>query len=148
MVAYLAKKKGTGPKPEYLLPTLIVGGVLMPVGLFWYGWSAEARTHWIVAIIGTAFLGCGVIITYMAGTLYLVDAYTVYAASVTASGTILRCLMATLLPLAGSAMYDRLGFGWGNSVLGFIAVAFLPLAIVLYIYGERIRTTKRFQVNF
>ncbi len=148
LVAYLAKKKGTGPKPEYLLPTLIVGGVLLPIGLFWYGWSAEARTHWIVPILGTAFLGGGVIITYMASTLYLVDAYTVYAASVTASGTILRCLMATLLPLAGSAMYDRLGFGWGNSVLGFISIAFLPLAVVLYVYGERIRTTKRFQVDF
>ncbi|KJR81437.1 Major Facilitator Superfamily protein [Sporothrix schenckii 1099-18] len=148
MVVYLAAKNGTGPKPEYLLPTLVVGGVLMPIGLFWYGWSAETRTHWIVPILGTGFLGCGVIITYMASTLYLVDAYTVYAASVTASSTILRCVMATVLPLAGSAMYDRLGFGWGNSVLGFIAVAFLPLAVVLYVFGERIRTTKRFQVNF
>ncbi|CAK7224642.1 hypothetical protein SBRCBS47491_005619 [Sporothrix bragantina] len=148
LVAYLAARNGTDPKPEYILPTLVVGGVCIPVGLFWYGWSAEAKTHWIVPIIGTAFLGAGVIITYMASTLYLVDAYTVYAASVTAAGTILRCLMATLLPLAGSAMYNRLGFGWGNSVLGFIAIGFLPLAVVLFVYGERIRTTKRFQVDF
>ncbi|CAK7237298.1 hypothetical protein SEUCBS140593_009912 [Sporothrix eucalyptigena] len=148
LVAYLAARNKTDPKPEYFLPTMIVGGFLIPIGLFWYGWSAEAKTHWIVPIIGTSFLGAGVIITYMASTLYLVDAYTVYAASVTASSTIVRCLLATLLPLAGSAMYDRLGFGWGNSVLGFIAIGFLPLTVVLYVYGERIRTTKRFQVNF
>ncbi|CAK7224549.1 hypothetical protein SCUCBS95973_005554 [Sporothrix curviconia] len=148
LVAYLAARNGTGPKPEYILPTLVIGGLFIPVSLFWYGWSAEAKTHWIVPIIATAFLGAGVVITYMASTLYLVDAYTVYAASVTAAGTIVRCLMATLLPLAGSAMYDRLGFGWGNSVLGFIAIGFLPLAVVLFVYGERIRTTKRFQVNF
>ncbi|OAA63486.1 cycloheximide resistance protein [Niveomyces insectorum RCEF 264] len=146
--AHLAKKHGGERKPEYRLPLMIMSSALIPVGLFWYGWSAEAKVHWMVPIIGTGFLGCGVIVTYMASTLYLIDAYTVYAASVTASGTILRCLIATVLPLAGSSMYDRLGFGWGNSLLGFIAVAFMPLPVVFYVYGERIRKTKRFQVNF
>lgn len=84
----------------------------------------------------------------MATTLYLVDAYTVYAASVTASNTIFRCLCAAFLPLAGPAMYDRLGVGWGTSLLGFIAVAFVPLPFFFYVYGQRIRETKRFKIEF
>lgn len=81
----------------------------------------------------------------MASAMYLVDAYTVYAASVTASSTILRCLLGALLPLAGNAMFSSLGVGWGNSVLGFIAVAFIPAPFVLYLYGRRIREAKVFK---
>jgi hypothetical protein len=71
--------------------------------------------------------------------LYLVDAFTVHAASVTAASTLLRCMCGALLPLAGNYMYDSLGMGWGTSLLGFISVAFLPVPAVFYRYGQRIR---------
>ncbi|RYO88687.1 hypothetical protein DL766_004433 [Monosporascus sp. MC13-8B] len=144
---YLTKKNGGDTKPEYRLPTLVIGGLVVPIGLFIYGWTAEHKTHWIVPIIGTGFLGCGMIITYMSSTMYLVDAYTVYAASVTASSTIFRCLSGTLLPLAGPAMYEALGVGWGTSLLGFIALVFIPLPFIFYRYGQRIRETKRIKVE-
>jgi hypothetical protein len=80
--------------------------------------------------------------------MYLIDAYTVYAASVTASSTILRCLFGALLPLAGNYMYDAMGVGWGTSLLGFIAVAFIPLPVIFYRYGQQIRETKRFKIDF
>jgi len=83
----------------------------------------------------------------MASTMYLIDAYTVYAASVTASSTIFRCLSATFLPLAGPAMYSRLGVGWGTSLLGFISLAFIPFPFIFYVYGQRIRETKRIKVD-
>jgi hypothetical protein len=79
---------------------------------------------------------------------YLVDAYTVYAASAMAANTVFRSLVGALLPLAGSKMYQTLGLGWGNSLLGFIAVGMAPLPIFFYIYGERIRTSKLFKVEF
>jgi hypothetical protein len=79
---------------------------------------------------------------------YLVDAFTVRAASAIAANTVLRSLVGALLPLAGPAMYAKLGLGWGNSLLGFIAVAMVPIPIFFYKYGERIRTNPRFQVDF
>lgn len=63
--AYLAKKNHGEVKPEYRLPSMIIGGVCVPIGLFWYGWTAEKRLHWILPIIGTGFLGAGMIITYV-----------------------------------------------------------------------------------
>lgn len=45
---------------------------------------------------------------------YLVDAYTVYAASAAAAATVSRSLLGALLPLAGNSMYDGLGVGWGT----------------------------------
>lgn len=53
-------EKGEGEmKPEYRLPLAVWGGMLVPIAFFWYGWSAQARIHWIMPIIGPAFLGFG-----------------------------------------------------------------------------------------
>ena len=79
----------------------------------------------------------------MPGLTYLIDAYPTYAASVTAAATVLRSLLGALLPLAGNAMYNSLGIGWGNSLLGFIGVASIPVPLLFWIYGERLRTSKR-----
>ena len=135
-------------KPEYRLPLLMPGGLLIPIGLFLYGWSAEERTHWIVPIIGTFFVGLGLLGIFMPIQTYLVDAYTIHAASAVAANTVLRSLVGCFLPLAGPAMYQRLGLGWGNSLLGFIGLALTPLGWIFYAYGERIRKSPRFQVKF
>ena len=76
---------------------------------------------------------------------YLVDAYALYAASAIAANTIWRSAFGAILPLAGQPMYQALGLGWGNSLLGFIAVAMLPIPYLLTKYGERIRTNPKFQ---
>jgi hypothetical protein len=53
------KDNGGVAKPEYRLPLMVYTSLLIPIGLFWYGWSAEKRAHWIVPIIGTSFVGVG-----------------------------------------------------------------------------------------
>lgn len=79
---------------------------------------------------------------------YLVDAFITYAASVIAANTVIRSIFGGLLPLSGLAMYDKLGLGWGNSLLAFLALALVPVPVAFRFYGERIRTSKRFQVKF
>ncbi|RMZ78217.1 hypothetical protein DV738_g4024, partial [Chaetothyriales sp. CBS 135597] len=136
------------PSLEYRLLPLIPGSLFVPIGLFVYGWSAEYGVHWIVPIIGTAFVGMGMLATFMAVQTYLVDVFTIYAASAIAANTVLRSLLGAFLPLAGPSMYDALGLGWGNSLLGFIGAAMAPVTYLFYKYGEKIRTHPRFQVKF
>lgn len=62
---YLTEKHGGDPKPEYRLPPMILGGLCTPIGLFWCGWSAQAGLHWIVPILGTVFVGMGMVFTYV-----------------------------------------------------------------------------------
>ncbi|PVI06408.1 MFS general substrate transporter, partial [Periconia macrospinosa] len=135
----LKERNGGIHKPEYRLPAMILGMILIPIGLFLYGWTAEKRVHWIAPLIGTGFLGGGMIVMFMPSLTYLIDMYTIYAASVSAASTVLRSLVGALLPLAGPPMYDALGIGWGNSLLGFIATACIPVPIAFWIFGERIR---------
>lgn len=135
-------------KPEYRLPPLIPGSMIIPIGLFWYGWSAEAHIHWIMPIIGTMWVGLGLLATFMPIQTYLVDAFTIHAASAIAANTVLRSLVGAFLPLAGPKMYAALGLGWGNSLLAFIAIALAPISWIFFKYGERIRKSPRFQVKF
>lgn len=113
-------------KPEYHLPPLVVSVLLVPIGLFRYGWSVQARTHWIVPIVGTGFIGVGILFVFLPIQMYLFDTYTIYAASAIGANTVVRCIFAATLPLAGPALYARLGLGWGNSLLGFIGLALAP----------------------
>jgi hypothetical protein len=84
----------------------------------------------------------------MCTSTYLVDAYTIYSASAMAANTVFRSLLGAILPLAGGKMYRTLGLGWGNSLLAFIAIALAPLPLIFYRYGERIRNSKLFKVEF
>lgn len=99
-----------------------------------------------MGIIGTAWVGAGMIGAFMSIQTYLVDAFTAHAASAIAANTVLRSLGGAFLPLAGPKMYATLGYGWGNSLLAFIALALTPVAWCFFRYGETIR--KKYAVEF
>lgn len=70
---------------------------------------------------------------------YIIDAYPQHAASGLAAFSVLRSTVAAFLPLAGPKMYESLGIGWGTSLLGFIAIALIPIPTIIYKYGKRLR---------
>ncbi|KAF1998002.1 MFS general substrate transporter [Amniculicola lignicola CBS 123094] len=137
-------------KPEHRLPFILTlpGGIALPIGIFVYGWTADKHVHWVVPIIGTAFIGLGNLSSMMTIQTYLVDAFTLHAASAIAANTILRSVFGAVLPLCGLSMFDKLGLGWGNSLLGFLSLALIPVPVIFRVYGEKIRTNPKFQVKF
>ncbi|THV54242.1 hypothetical protein BGAL_0031g00160 [Botrytis galanthina] len=142
-IKYKKSKEGH-LKPEHRLPLMLLGAIVLPIGLFLYGWSAEKHVHWIVPIIGTAIVGFSFILAILPTENYLVDGHELHAASAVAVCCILRALFAAILPLVGPPLYSRLGLGWGNSLLAFICIAFLPALVALMVYGERMRKNSRF----
>ena len=108
--------------------------------LVWYGWAAQAQVHYMVPLIGTSLIGFGLLMIFMAPIAYLIDVFTIYAASAMAANTVMRSACAAIIPLAGQSMYSALGLGWGNSVLGFVAVACVPIPLIFQRYGELLRT--------
>ncbi|KAL3466936.1 major facilitator superfamily domain-containing protein [Aspergillus heterothallicus] len=142
----LHKSHGDSPQPEDRLKPMVYVMPAVPIGIFWYGWAAETQTHWIVPILGTAFFGFGILWVVMPTQLYMVDAFGAEAAaSALAANVVLRLLFAAFIPLAGPSLYTDLGLGWGNSVLGFVGVAFLPVPLLFSRYGGWLR--ERFVVK-
>ncbi|EGS20323.1 uncharacterized protein CTHT_0021490 [Thermochaetoides thermophila DSM 1495] len=133
------KENGGVFEPEMRLPISIYFSVFLPMTFFWYGWSAHYKTHWIVPIIGLFPYSFGGIGIFMPLTTYLVDCYPMYAASAIAANTVIRSLAGMLLPLAGPKMYETLGLGWGNSLLGFICILMIPVPLLLHRYGKKLR---------
>lgn len=100
-------------KPEYRLPPMLLGGTAVSIGLFFYGWTADKHVQYTVPVIGTGLLGFGMAVTTIPCTTYLVDAFTIHAASAIAGFIVSRNIMATALPLAGPPLYSKLGLGMG-----------------------------------
>ena len=65
IVKKLAARNNGTTKPEFRIPPMIPAAILIPVGLFLYGWTAKYAVHWIVPIIGTSFVGLGLITTFV-----------------------------------------------------------------------------------
>ncbi|GAB1214942.1 hypothetical protein ATERTT37_004123 [Aspergillus terreus] len=143
-VVQLAKSNGGKFLPEMRLATSIFFGFFLPVTFFWYGWCAYYKTHWIATILSLIPFGFGIMGIFLPIMTYLVDCYPIYAASAIAANTVLRSLVGAFLPLAGPAMYQSLGLGWGNSLLGFICVGMIPLPIIFYKFGGKLRASQNF----
>jgi len=93
----------------------------------------------MVPILGTSIVGFGLLLIFMPANTYLVEVFTVHAASAMAANTVLRSIAAALIPLSSQRMYAVMGYGWGNSLLGFVALALVPIPFIFFKYGERIR---------
>ncbi|KAL2785519.1 major facilitator superfamily domain-containing protein [Aspergillus keveii] len=139
MLVKSTKRNGGKFEPEMRLPLMIIFSSILPISFFWYGWSVEKEVHWIVPIIGMFPFGVAMMGVYMPIQTYVIDCYPKYAASANATLTATRSLVGALLPLAGPAMFSDLGLGWGNSLLGFLALAFVPIPIFFTRYGKTIR---------
>jgi len=134
----LSKKYGTS-KPEFRMPAMQIGMLIVPAGLFMYGWAAEAHVHFIVPLIGAAIFAFGMLVTYICIQTYLVDAFQQYAASALAATIVLRSIFGAVFSIIGTDLYQSLGYGWGTTLLAFISVAALPIPYLFWRYGERLR---------
>lgn len=138
------KNNGVG-KPEFRVPMMIPASIMVPIGLFWYGWSAQAKLHWIMPNIGAVIYSAGTIVGFQCIQTYLVDAYTRYAASAVASATVLRSLAGFGFPLFAPAMLNALDFGWTSSTLAFIGIGLgVPAPFLLWKYGATLRSKSQF----
>ncbi|KAH0427132.1 hypothetical protein CcaCcLH18_09879 [Colletotrichum camelliae] len=126
-------------QPEKRLPPAFLGGVAIPICLFWFGWSSRQSINWIMPIIGSAWFSIGSFLLFNPVLNYLTDAYPDYAASVLAGNDLFRSAFGAGFPMFATAMYTRLGVGWASSLLAFLAIVFIPIPIVLWKIGPTLR---------
>jgi MFS transporter, DHA1 family, multidrug resistance protein len=66
------------------------------------------------------------------------------AASAIAANTFLRSLFGAAFPLFATYLFNGLGIQWASTLLGAIAALLVPIPILFYIYGHRIRARSAF----
>lgn len=125
--------------PEARLPMCIVGGIALPVGLFWFAWTNSPSVPWAASVVASIPFGFGMVLIFLGIMNYLIDSYTIFAASVLAGNGIIRSVFGAAFPLFTKQMYDSLGIHWASSLPGFLALACIPLPFIFYKYGAAIR---------
>ncbi|KAJ5116937.1 MFS general substrate transporter [Penicillium angulare] len=131
-----AKGKAT---PETRLIPAMIGSVLLPISLFWFAWTNYPSISAIVSIAAGVPFGAGMVLVYLALNNYLVDSYTVYAASALAASAFLRCIFGAVFPLFTPAQYDNLGIHWAATIPAFLSLACGPFPFLFSKFGSNIR---------
>lgn len=143
MYARMKLRGGGEAVPEFRAPFLVPGVLMMPFGIFLYGWAAEKKLHWMAIDVGTAVFVCGSFVVAQGMLAYMLDEFK-HAASANAASRMLSNILGFVFPIFAPSMYKALGYGWGNTVLGCIwVVVGFPIPVLLWVYGARLRALGR-----
>lgn len=135
----LVSQAKTRLPPEARLPDCFVACIALPIGLFWFAWTNSPSVHWVVPILAGVPFGFGCVMLFLPCLNYLIDAYTIYAASVLAANSAMRSIFGAVFPLFTSQMYENLGLHWAASVPAFLALVCVPIPYLFFVFGARIR---------
>lgn len=135
-----SRSNGGLARPEFRASALILGALLLPIGLIWFGFSAQERVFPVVPDLGVAVYAIAGVIILQFTNLYVIDVYEGQAAEAMSGIYAMRYLVGFALSLFISDMFDALGYGFGNTLLAGLSVFFgWPLPWLIWRFGERLR---------
>ena len=135
--------KRYGSSPEGRLYFAGFESALMPIGLFWFGWTCYPSIPWIVPTIAVTLQTMGIFSIYLSVFNYTADVYHIYASSALAASGICRNLLGGSFPLVAVQMFNGMGFQAASSLLGGIGAALTLVPWVLILFGPRIRARSK-----
>ncbi|GME31390.1 putative MFS-type transporter [Neofusicoccum parvum] len=135
----IRENDGNAP-PEARLPPSLLGAVALPIGLFWFAWTNSPSLPWPASVAAGAPFGFAMVLVFLSVMNYLVDSYTIYAASVLAANSVFRAVFGAVFPLFTRQMYDGLGIHWASTIPAFLALICLPFPFLFHRFGEGIRS--------
>lgn len=125
--------------PEFRIPLMQLGMLIVPVGLLIFGWTARDGIHWTVPLFGLMVYSFGTILAYVSIQTYMVDTFGDYAASAIAAGVVMRGILGCVFGVVGFRLYEKLDYNWATTVLAMLMLIFSPVPAFLYVYGGRLR---------
>lgn len=155
--------------PEHRLYPAMIGSIGLPLGLFWFGWTAKAGISWASPVVAMIPFAWGNLCLFTGTLQYLIDSYEgLTIASAVSANSLARYVLAGAFPLFTvqseflwvrawpvidtdlffpMIVYRGLGIGWASSLLGFIALALLPVPWAFFKFGKTIRAKSRYQAS-
>lgn len=139
---------GSSPRiaPEHRLPPMVLGAVMLPPALLWFGWSGSA--DWSSQLIACFFIGLALQIIFISGIVYIVDVYQpLNVVSAISIHVMMRSLVSAAFPMFEGPMYEALHINYTATLLAVLSAVIMVSPILLIIYGSRIRSWSRFSVG-
>ena len=137
------RKHGLRAQEHRLVPALFAV-TLLPAGMFWFGWTSNIHTHWIVPSIGLTLFPIGAFVLFQCIFMYLPLTYPQYAASLFAANDLCRSAVAAGAVLFAHPLYINLGIGRGVSLLAGLLCGGVVGIWALWYYGAKLRAKSKF----
>ncbi|KAI0893580.1 MFS general substrate transporter [Annulohypoxylon nitens] len=141
------RRKFPAESPESRLYFSCFTSVLLPAGLYLFGFAAQPSIHWMVPAFSIFLATMGIFYIYLATFNYLADIYQSYASSSLAAQSFCRNVLGGVFPLVTGPMIQNLGEDATGGLLGGIATALTAVPWVLVLFGERIRRRSSFAIT-
>lgn len=132
------------PVPETRLYGAMVAAPILPLSLFWLGWTNSPSIDVWSSRVACAFLGFALMGIFESTYHYIIDSYETHVVTAMAAITFMRYFGSGMIVIADQSIYQALGVNWTMTMLGIIAVVLMPVPWVLWWKGEVIRRRSKF----
>ena len=140
-----AQRRSSLP-PEARLFGALYGSLVLPVGLFWFAFTATPSIHWLVPIAAQALTMLGSILIYVPCSFYMLEVYgSKYGASASGASSLSRYTLTAVFPLFVTQMYERLGVRGATGLLGGVSVVLAVIPWLFYWKGPQLRARSQYE---
>ncbi|KAK5071782.1 hypothetical protein LTR64_004441 [Lithohypha guttulata] len=134
-----SKRNSTTISPEgRLLPSLFTSP-LLPIALFWMGFTNRLDISYWSNLSACFVLGFALMALFTSAYHYLLDAYGTNSSSALGAVTFVRYAVSGGVVIATNPLYEALTVRWMLTLLGGIAVLLAPVPWAFWRYGSKIR---------
>jgi hypothetical protein len=132
-------RRGSPIKPEFRLWPAILTAPLLPISLFWLGWTNYSHISIWSGLAACYIFGIVLIAIYVSTYEYIIDSYREHAAVALASITMARYLIAGGMVIIVRPMYEGIGVQWTMTILGCVATILTPAPLTFWKFGHKLR---------
>ncbi|KAI5309033.1 hypothetical protein KEM55_004249 [Ascosphaera atra] len=129
--------------PEARLYGAMVGGSMLPIGLFIYSFTQYSHVHWIGPAIGLAPIAIGIFFIVESCYSYTSDCYGENSSSAIAGQGFFRNTLGAVTPLFASQFFHNVGSQYAGLILALIASILSLIPFVLFKYGPLLRSRSK-----
>ncbi|KAI1137321.1 MFS general substrate transporter [Hypoxylon sp. FL0543] len=140
------RRRFPAESPESRLYFTCFTSILLPAGLYLFGFAAQPSIHWMVPAFAIFLATMGIFYVYLATFNYLADTYQAYASSALAAQSFCRNVLGGAFPLVTAPLIRNLGEDATGGLLGGIATLLTVVPWVLVLFGEKIRARSSFAI--
>ncbi|KAK0716030.1 major facilitator superfamily domain-containing protein [Lasiosphaeris hirsuta] len=136
--------QGASVKPEFRLWPGIIAAPLLPIALFWLGWTNYSSISIWSGLAACFVFGMVLVSIYISSYEYIIDSYGDHAATALSSITFVRYIVAGGMVMAARPMYEGIGVHWTMTWLGCIASILAPAPLLFRLYGKKLREKSKY----
>lgn len=140
------KKYGARWKPEIRLFTMIVGGILLPIGFFIL-WQAQ-NVNWVGVAASQVISGAGFFTIFQSALNYVIDTHGHNSASAVSATTLLRSIAAGSMPLLATFLLDTVGLKTFAMILICVSTPLALLPIFMFFTWDKARARSGYVLKY